>query len=72
MNHKCWLCKTATHWTDTVKQGSLLLDSNAQVNLIKLSLAKELGLKGKDVTITLAKVGGVEEELTTKMFRVHI
>ena len=57
---------------DTAKQGNLLLDSGAQVSLIKLSVAKELGLKGKDVTITLAKVGGEEEELITKLFRVRI
>ena len=57
---------------DTAKQGNLLLDSGAQVSLIKLSVAKELGLKGNDVTITLAKVGGEEEELITKLFRVRI
>ena len=54
------------------KQGNLLLDSGAQVSLIKLSVADELGLKGKKVTITIAKVGGEEEELITKLFRVRI
>ena len=54
------------------KQGNLLLDSGAQVSLIKLSVADELGLKGKEVTITIAKVGGEEEELITKLFRVRI
>ena len=58
--------------SESVKQGNLLLDSGAQVSLIRLSLAEQLGLKGKDVTITLAKVGGEEEELTTKLFRVRI
>ena len=37
-----------------------------------MSVADELGLKGKKVTITIAKVGGVEEELMTKLFRVRI
>ncbi|XP_068723496.1 uncharacterized protein [Montipora capricornis] len=54
------------------RQGNLLLDSGAQVSLIKLSVADELGLKGKEVTITIAKVGGEEEELITKLFRVRI
>ena len=54
------------------RQGNLLLDSGAQVRKIKLSVAEELGLKGKKVTITIAKVGGEEEELTTKLFRVRI
>ena len=54
------------------KQGNLLLDSGAQFSLIKLSEAEELGLKGKEVTITIAKVGGEEEELITNLFRVRI
>ena len=58
--------------SENVKQGNLLLDSGAQVSLIRQSLAEQLGLKGKEVTITLAKVGGEEEELTTKLFRVRI
>ena len=43
------------------RQRNLLLDSGAQHSLIKLSVAEELGLKGKKVTITIAKVGGEEE-----------
>ena len=35
-------------------------------------MAEELRLKGKDVTITIAKVGGEEEEIATKMFRVRV
>ena len=35
-------------------------------------MVEELRLKGKDVTITIAKVGGEEEELTTKIFRVLV
>ena len=54
------------------KQGNLLLDSGAQVSLIKFSVADELGLMGKQVTITIAKVGGEEEELITKLFSVRI
>ena len=54
------------------KQGNLLLDSGAQFSLIRLSVAEEVGLKGKEVTITIAKVGGEEEELITNLFRVRI
>ena len=50
-------------------RGNVLLDSGGQVNLIRLSLAEELRLKGKDIDITIAKVGGEEEEMTTKLFR---
>ena len=54
------------------KQGNALLDSGAQISLIRLSVAEELRLKGKDVTITIAKVGGEEEEMTTKIFRFRV
>lgn len=54
------------------KQGNVLLDSGAQISLIRFSVAEELRLKGKDVTITIAKVGGEEEEMTTKIFRVRV
>ena len=37
-----------------------------------MSVADELGLKGKEVAITIAKVGGEEEELITKLLRVRI
>lgn len=48
------------------------MDSGAQVSLIKLSVADELGLTGKKVTITIEKVGREEEELIMKLFRVRI
>ena len=50
----------------------MLLDSGAQISLIRLSVAEELRLKGKDVTITIANVGGEEEEMTTKIFRFRV
>ena len=54
------------------KQGNALLDSGAQISLIRLSVAEELRLKGKDATITIAKVGGEEEEMATKIFQVRV
>lgn len=54
------------------KQGNVLLDSGMQISLIRSSAAEELRLKGKHVTITIAKVRGEKEEITTKMFRVRV
>ena len=52
-------------------QANVLLDTGAQISLIRTSVAEELGLKGKMITITMAKVGG-EEEMATKMYRFRI
>jgi hypothetical protein len=54
------------------KRGNVLLDSGAQISLIKTSVAKDLKLKGKDVVVNLIKVGCQEEELHTKVYRVTI
>ena len=48
------------------KTGNALLDSGAQISLIRMSIAEDLGLKGKNIVITITKVGGQEEELKTK------
>jgi hypothetical protein len=40
------------------EQANILLDTGAQVSLIRKPVAEELDLEGKDVTMTLAKVGG--------------
>ena len=40
--------------------------------MIKLSLAEQMNLKGKDVTVTIGKVGGEEELLETKLFRIRV
>ena len=54
------------------EQANILLDTGAQVSLIRTSIAKELGLTGTNVTITIAKVGGEEEQLDTKVYEVRI
>ena len=54
------------------KQGNILLDSGAQISLIRTSTAKNLDLKGKDVSITIIKVGGEEEVLATRLYQVPI
>ena len=54
------------------KRVNVLLDSGAQISLIRLSLAEEMDLKGKDVTVIIGKVGGEEEQLKTKLFRIPV
>ncbi|CAB4020681.1 Hypothetical predicted protein [Paramuricea clavata] len=43
-----------------------------EISLIKTSVAKDLKLKGKDVVVTLIKVGCQEEELHIKVYRVTV
>ena len=63
---------------DIVETGSVtqkanaLLDSGAQISLIRSSLAEDLKLRGKSVVVTITKVGGEEEELKTIMYRVQL
>ena len=54
------------------KQGNILLDSAAQISLIRDETAASLGLKGKNTSITIAKVGGDEETIATKVYRVPV
>ena len=54
------------------KRVNVLLDSGAQISLIRLSsLAEEMKLKRKDITLIIGKVGGEEEQLKTKLFRIR-
>ena len=54
------------------KRGNVLLDSGAQISLIRSDTADSLGLKGKDISVNIVKVGGEEEELHTKVYRVPV
>jgi len=54
------------------KCGNVLLDSGAQVSLIRQDTAETLGLKGKDVSITITKVGGEDETMKTKEYNVQL
>jgi len=54
------------------KQGNILLDSGAQISLIRNETAASLGLKGRDTSITIRKVGGDEETITTKVYKVPV
>ena len=54
------------------KHGKVLLDSGAQISFIRQETAEALGLDGKKVSISITKVGGEEEEMTTKVFKVQM
>lgn len=54
------------------KRGNVLLDSGSQISLIKQETAETLGLKGKDASVTITKVGGEEETLKTKEYTIQL
>ena len=54
------------------KRGTVLLDTGAQISLIRNDTASQLGLTGKDMSVTITKVGGQEETLKTKEYRVPV
>lgn len=54
------------------RSGNLLLDTGAQISLIRQAVADELRLKGKQTTITITKVGNEEEQLQTQVYKVPI
>ncbi|XP_068707431.1 uncharacterized protein [Montipora foliosa] len=55
-----------------LQRANALLDSGAQISLIRSSVAEDLKLKRTDMVITITKVGGLEEELITKSYQVRI
>ena len=54
------------------KCGNVLLDSGAQVSLIRQGTAETLGLKGKDVSITITKLSGEDETIKKKEYNVQL
>lgn len=54
------------------RHANVLLDSGSQTSLIRLETAEILGLEGKCVSVTITKVSGEEEEMTTKAFKVQV
>ena len=54
------------------KQNITLLDSGAQISLIRQETAVTLGLKGNDTAVTITKVGGEEETIRTKVYKVPV
>ena len=54
------------------KQGNILLDSGAQLSLIKNETAELLKLKEKETSITITQIGGSEEYIKTKVNKVPV
>ena len=54
------------------RKGNVLLDSGAQVILIRNAVAKELKLEEKDASVTITKAAGEEEEVHTKPYKVPL
>jgi len=57
---------------DLFTEATMLLDSGAQLSTIQSDLAETLGLESKLIKILILKVGGIAEELTTKMYKSHV
>ena len=54
------------------KQSNTLLDSGAQISLIREETAVALGLKGNETAVTITKVGGEEMTIRTKVYKVRV
>lgn len=53
-------------------ESNVFYDSGAQISLIRSAFADQLGLESKPIKIVITKVGGVEEELDTKLYKVPL
>ena len=54
------------------KRGNVLFDSGAQISLIRSETAHNLGLKGRDISVNITKVGGEQEKINTKVYKVPV
>lgn len=55
-----------------VCMGNVLLDSGSQLSLIKASVAEEMKLKGINLCIDIIKVGGGQDQMQTKQYKLKI
>ncbi|XP_071481170.1 uncharacterized protein [Diadema antillarum] len=63
---------TMMGFKDQSYSANCLLDSGAQISLVRRSVAENLGLKGKPISINITKVGCVTEEVQTKIYRLRL
>jgi hypothetical protein len=54
------------------KAANVFYDSGAQISMVRKDLAEEMGLEGRQSKIVITKVGGTEEELDTKIYKVPV
>ena len=54
------------------KRGNVLLHSGTQLSRIRQETVECLGLEGDNISITLTKGGGEEEEIRTKVYKVQV
>ena len=57
------------HGTKTAK---VFYDSGAQISMVRKDLVEEMRLEGRPSKIVITKVGGTEEELDTKIYKVPV
>ncbi|XP_014673727.1 PREDICTED: uncharacterized protein LOC106813986 [Priapulus caudatus] len=65
--HRMTNCKRRKRCTELVNGAQC-----AQISLVKQSLAEELNLKGRPISINITKVGGDVEEVHTKFYRMKL
>lgn len=58
--------------TDAIYDANVLIDSGSQLSVISESLACKLCLQGRNVSLTIGKVGGDEEIVNSTLYKIHI
>lgn len=57
---------------DAFTKANVFHDSSAQISMVRSSFAESLCLESKPANILIAKVGSIEEELATKVYKIPI
>ena len=57
---------------DRSTTANCLLDSGAQISLIRQAVADDLQLKGKSISVNITKVGGDVEEVQAKLYKMRL
>ena len=54
------------------RNGNVLLDTGSQISIIRQSVANELNLTGHKISVSITKVGGEEEQVQTRLYKVPV